>query len=229
MSVNITETVPVAPTAPTLSACKDAVVGFYGDRVFPRVMNLVMDGKQTRRLRDEVCAPLAGEVLEVGFGSGLNLPHLPDGVIRLRAVDPMERGRDLAAKRLTATTVPVEFIGLDGQELPLEDDSIDAVLATWTLCSIPDAVVAVREVRRVLKPGGKLHFIEHGRAPDEKVRKWQNRMNGIQNRVACGCNLNRDIPGLIEDGGLTIESLETFYARGAPKLLGFTYQGVATT
>ncbi len=204
-------------------------MGIYGDRVFPRVMNLVMDGKQTRRSRAEVCAPLAGEVLEVGFGSGLNLPHLPDAVIRLRAVDPMERGRSLAVKRLAATTVPVEFVGLDGQELPLEDDSVDAVLATWTLCSIPDAVAAVREVRRVLKPGGKLHFIEHGRAPDEKVRKWQNRMNGIQNRVACGCNLNRDIPALIEGGGLTIESLETFYASGAPKLLGFTYQGVATT
>lgn len=204
-------------------------MGFYGDRVFPRVMNLVMDGKQTRRSRAEVCAPLAGEVLEVGFGSGLNLPHLPDAVIRLRAVDPMARGRSLAAKRLAATTVPVDFVGLDGQDLPLEDDSVDAVLATWTLCSIPDAVAAVREVRRVLKPGGKLHFIEHGRAPDEKVRKWQDRMNGIQNRVACGCNLNRDIPALIEDGGLTIESLETFYARGAPKLLGSTYQGVATT
>lgn len=202
-------------------------MGFYGERVFPRVMNLVMDGKQTRRLRAEVCAPLAGEVVEVGFGSGLNLPHLPDAVVRLRAVDPMKRGRDLAAKRLAATTVPVEFIGLDGQELPLEDESVDAVLATWTLCSIPDAVAAVREVRRVLKPGGKFHFIEHGRAPDERVRKWQDRLNGIQNRVACGCNLNRDIPALIESGGLTIEELETFYAKGVPKTFAWTYQGVA--
>ena len=202
-------------------------MGFYGDSVFPRVMNVVMNSKQRRRIRSEVCAPLAGEVLEIGFGSGLNLPHLPEDVVRLRVVDPMERGRDLAAKRLAASTVPVEFVGLDAQQLPLDDHSVDAVLATWTLCSIPDAVTAVREVRRVLKPGGKFHFVEHGRAPDEKVRKWQNRLNGIQNRVACGCNLNRDIPALIESGGLTIERLDTFYAKGEPKTFGWTYQGVA--
>lgn len=206
---------------------EDVGVGFYGERIFPKIMNLVMNSKQKRRIRSEVCAPLAGEVIEIGFGSGLNLPHLPEAVVRLRAVDPMKRGRDLAAKRLAATAVPVEFIGIDGQHLPLDDHSVDAVIATWTLCSIPDAVMAVREVRRVLKPGGKFHFVEHGRAPDEKVRKWQNRLNGIQNRVACGCNLNRDIPSLIESGGLTIEHLETYYAKGEPKTFGWTYQGVA--
>ncbi len=202
-------------------------MGFYGERIFPKIMNVVMNSKQTRRIRSEVCAPLAGEVVEIGFGSGLNLPHLPDAVVRLRAVDPMERGKVLAAQRIAATAVPVEFIGLDGQHLPLEDHSVDAVLATWTLCSIPDAVAAVREVRRVLKPGGKLHFVDHGQAPDEKVRKWQNRLNGVQNRMACGCNLNRDIPALIESGGMTIEHLESFYAKGAPKTLGWTHQGVA--
>ena len=202
-------------------------MGFYGERVFPRIMNVVMNSKQTRRIRSEVCAPLVGEVVEIGFGSGLNLPHLPEAVVRLRAVDPMERGKVLAAKRIAATAVRVEFIGLDGQELPLQDDSVDAVLATWTLCSIPDAVAAVREVRRVLKPGGQFHFVEHGRAPDEKVRKWQNRLNGIQNRVACGCNLNRDILALIESGGLSIERLDTYYAKGEPKTMGWTYQGIA--
>ena len=190
-------------------------------------MNVVMNSKQTRRIRSEVCAPLAGDIVEIGFGTGLNLPHLPDAVVRLRAVDPMESGKHIAAKRIAATRVPVDFIGLDGQRLPLADHSVDAVLATWTLCSIPDAVEAVREVRRVLKPGGKFHFVEHGRAPDEKVRRWQNRLNGIQNRVACGCNLNRDIPALIESGGLTIEHLETFYAKGEPKTMGWTYQGIA--
>ncbi len=202
-------------------------MGFYAERVFPKIMNAVMNSKQTRRIRSEVCAPLTGDVVEIGFGSGLNLPHLPEGVIRLRAVDPMERGKHLAAKRIAATAVPIEFIGVDGQQLPLADHSVDAVLATWTLCSIPDAVAAVREVRRVLKPGGKFHFVEHGRAPDEKVRKWQNRLNGIQNRVACGCNLNRDIPALITSGGLTIDRLDTFYAKGEPKTMGWTYQGVA--
>lgn len=202
-------------------------MGFYGNCVFPKVMNVVMNNKQMRRIRSEVCAPLAGEVVEIGFGSGLNIPHLPEAVVRLRAVDPMERGRDIAAKRIAASPVRVEFIGLDGQVLPLEDESIDAVLATWTLCTIPDAVAAIREVRRVLKPGGKLHFVDHGRAPDEKVRKWQNRLNGVQNRVACGCNLNRDIPALIESGGMTIEQLTTYYAKGEPKSMGWTYQGVA--
>ncbi len=202
-------------------------MSFYGERVFPKVMNLVMNSKQTRRIRSEVCAPLAGEVVEIGFGTGLNLPHLPEAVVRLLAVDPMARGRELAAERLDATSVNVEFVGLDGQVLPLHDHSVDAALATWTLCSIPDAVAAIREIRRVLKPGGRLHFVEHGRAPDEKVRKWQNRLNGIQNRVACGCNLNRDIPALIESGGMTIESLATFYAKGEPKSMGWTYQGVA--
>ena len=202
-------------------------MSFYGERVFPKVMNLVMNSAQTRRIRSEVCAPLAGEVIEIGFGTGLNLPHLPKAVVRVLAVDPMERGRELAAERLSATSVNVEFIGLDGQVLPLDDHSVDAALATWTLCSIPDAVTAVSEIRRVLKPGGRLHFVEHGRAPDENVRKWQNRLNGIQNRVACGCNLNRDIPALIESGGMTVESLSTFYSRGAPKSMGWTYQGVA--
>jgi ubiquinone/menaquinone biosynthesis C-methylase UbiE len=206
---------------------EDLAVGFYSERIFPKIMNVVMNSKQTRRIRSEVCAPLSGEVLEIGFGSGLNLPHLPDTVVRLRAVDPMKRGREIAAKRIAATAVPVEFIGLDGQQLPLADHSVDAVLATWTLCSIPDAVAAVREVRRVLKAGGRFHFVEHGRSPDEKVRKWQNRLNGIQNRVACGCNLNRDIPALIERGGLTVEHLETFYAKGEPKTMGWTYQGIA--
>lgn len=202
-------------------------MGFYGERVFPKIMNVVMNSKQTRRIRSEVCAPLSGEVVEIGFGTGLNVPHMPTAVVRLQAVDPMARGRVLAAKRIDASEVPVEFIGLDGQHLPLADHSVDAVLATWTLCSIPDAVAAIREVRRVLKPGGKFHFVEHGRAPDTKVRKWQNRLNGIQNRVACGCNLNRDIPALIESGGMTIEHVATFYAKGAPKTMGWTYQGVA--
>ncbi len=202
-------------------------MGFYGERIFPKIMNVMMNSKQKRRIRSEVCAPLAGDVVEIGFGSGLNLPHLPAAVVRLRAVDPMERGKDIAAKRIAATAVPVEFIGLDGQKLPLEDHSVDVVLATWTLCSIPDAVAAIREVRRVLKPGGKFHFVDHGRAPDEKVRKWQNRLNGLQNRLACGCNLNRDIPALIESGGLTIEQLTTFYAKGEPKTMGWTYQGIA--
>lgn len=190
-------------------------------------MNSACNTKHTRPIRSRVCEPLAGAVLEIGFGSGLNLPYLPPSVTRLHAVDPMRRGRDLAEERLAETNVAVDFVGLDGQSLELEDDSVDAALSTWTLCSIPEASTAVREVGRVLRPGGTFHFAEHGRAPDAKVRKWQDRLNGVQRTVACGCNLNRDIPAIIAEGGMTVTSLDTFYAPGDLKILGWTYQGTA--
>jgi ubiquinone/menaquinone biosynthesis C-methylase UbiE len=190
-------------------------------------MNKTCNTGESRRVRAIVCAPLAGDVLEIGFGSGLNLPHLPAAVTRLLAVDPLERGRELAAERLAEVPFPVEFVGLDGQAIELEDDRADAALSTWTLCSIPDPVAAVREIRRVLRPGGTLHFAEHGAAPDAGVRKWQDRLNGVQGVVACGCNLNRDIPAIIEAGGMTITSLDTFYAEGQPRIFGWTFQGTA--
>ncbi len=202
-------------------------VAFYRDRVFPRVMNVLCNTKETRRIRAKVCEPLVGEVLEIGFGTGLNLTHLPLSVTRLLAVDPLQRGRDLAGARLAESHVVVDFVGLDGQSLELEDDSVDAALSTWTLCTVPDARAVVHEIGRVLRPGGTFHFAEHGMAPDNNVQKWQDRLNGVQQRVACGCNLNRDIPAIIEDGGLTITNLDTFYAKGDPKILGWTYQGTA--
>lgn len=207
--------------------CDNGVVGFYRDRVFPRVMNLACNTKETRRIRSEVCAPLAGAVLEIGFGTGLNLPHLPTSVTLLHAVDPLQKGRELASERLAESHVAVDFVGLDGQSLELEDESVDAALSTWTLCTVPDAVAAVREIGRVLRPGGTFHFAEHGRAPDAKVRKWQDRLNRVQQRVACGCNLNRDIAAIIGEGGMTLTSLDMFYAKGDPKILGSTYQGTA--
>jgi ubiquinone/menaquinone biosynthesis C-methylase UbiE len=206
---------------------RDWNMAFYRDQVFPRLMNMACNTKQTRQIRAGVCEPLGGEVLEIGFGTGLNLPHLPASVTRLLAVDPLESGRQLAADRLAASSVAVDFVGSDGQSLELDDNIADAALSTWTLCSIPDPVAAVREVGRVLRPGGVFHFVEHGRAPDTKVRKWQDRLNGVQRRVACGCNLNRDIPAIIEDGGMTVTSLDTFYAKGDPKILGWTFQGTA--
>jgi SAM-dependent methyltransferase len=203
-------------------------MGIYRDRVFPRVLNTFMDNEETRRHRDRVCRGLAGDVVEIGFGTGLNAPHLPDTVTRVRAVEPLPRAVELARDRIERSPVPIDIAGLDGQRLPFDDDSADAVLSTWTLCSIPDAVAAIREIRRVLRPGGALHFIEHGRSPDEKVRQWQDRLNGLQQRVACGCNINRDIPGLIEAGGLDVDRLETFYTRGEPKILGWTFEGTAS-
>ena len=164
-------------------------MGVYGDRIFPRVMNVMMNTKETRRVRAEVCSPLSGGVVEIGFGTGLNLPHLPASGTKLKAVDPLSKGRDLAAERLDASSVAVEFVGLDGQRLPLLDQSVDAALSTWTLCSIPDPIAAVREIARVLRPGGKFPSVEHGRSPHPKVYRWQVRMDGLQHRLACGCSL----------------------------------------
>jgi SAM-dependent methyltransferase len=121
----------------------------------------------------------------------------------------------------------VTFVGLDGQRLPLEDDSADAVLCTWTLCSIPDGAAAVAEMRRVLRPGGSLHFVEHGRSPDARVQRWQDRLDGLQQRLACGCSLRRRIPAIIEAGGLPIDRLDTYYTKGEPKPYGWTFEGTA--
>jgi ubiquinone/menaquinone biosynthesis C-methylase UbiE len=203
-------------------------MGLYSDKIFPRVMNTMMNTKENRRVRSEVCRPLHGEILEIGFGTGLNLPHLPAAVAKVNAVDPLAKGRDLAAERLAASSVTVDFVGLDGQQIPLDDATVDVALSTWTLCSIPDPIAAVREVSRILRPGGTFHFVEHGRSPDEKVHRWQVRMNGIQHRVACGCSLTCDIPGIIRDGGMTIDQLDTGYAKGEPKVFGWTFRGVAS-
>lgn len=202
-------------------------MGWYERWLVPRIINKALDTKPARETRARVVSGLSGDVLEIGFGSGLNLPHLPDTVTSLRGVDPSGEAAKLAARRIAAATVDVELIGLDGQNLPLPDNSVDAVLSTWTLCTIPDAVAAVREVRRVLRPGGTLHFVEHGRADDAGVLKWQNRLNGFQQRIAGGCNLNRDISAIITDGGMTISKLERYWAPAEPKPFGSMYEGIA--
>jgi ubiquinone/menaquinone biosynthesis C-methylase UbiE len=202
-------------------------MAFYQDRVLPRFINVVMNTKQTREIRSRVCGELKGDVVEIGFGTGHNLPFLPTAVTHLRAVEPSASSVQLAGRRIAASRVPVEVVGLDGQSLSLADHSADAVLCTWSLCTIPDPYAAVREMRRILRPGGRLHFIEHGRAPDENVRRWQDRLNGFQNRIGGGCNLNRDIPSIIEAGGFTVASLDTYYGKGEPKPYAYMYEGRA--
>src|SRR5438105_1626907 len=150
-------------------------MGFYADRVLPHVINVAMNTGQTREIRQRLCAGLSGDVVEIGFGTGHNLPYLPATLTSLRAVEPAGRSVQLAKDRIAASPVPVEIVGLDGQRLPLEDASADAVLCTWSLCTIPDPVAAVREMRRVLRPGAQLHFVEHGASPDAAVRRWQGR------------------------------------------------------
>jgi ubiquinone/menaquinone biosynthesis C-methylase UbiE len=202
-------------------------MSFYGDHVLPRIINAVMNNKEDRKIRSRVCAGLAGDVVEIGFGTGHNLPHLPAGVKRLRAVEPSLLSVRLARARIAAAPAAVEIVGLDGQRLPLADATADFLLCTWSLCTIPDPVAAVAEMRRVLRPGGTLHFAEHGLAPDESVRKWQHRLDGMQQCVAGGCHLNRDIPAIIETAGMTVTHLDTYYEQGQPKPYGAMYEGVA--
>ena len=202
-------------------------MGFYVDRVLPRITDVALSGREIAVIRQRVCAGLDGEVLEVGFGSGRNLPHYPSGVSRVRAVDPATAGRALAAKRLAASAVPVEFVGLDGEQLPLEDKSVDHVLTTWTMCSIPHLDTALAEVRRVLRPGGTLRFVEHGRSPDPKVARWQDRLTPLQRRLFGGCHLNRPIAELVTTAGFTLGSIDTYYA-SSPKPFGYFFEGVAT-
>ncbi len=202
-------------------------MGFYGDQVVPRFTDLVMSRRELTPIRARVVASLDGEVLEVGFGSGLNVPHYPPAITSVRAVDPATVGRKLAAKRVASSSVPVHYVDLDGQNLSLHSDSIDHVLTTWTLCSIPDVDRALREIHRVLRPGGVFHFVEHGRSPDRKVASWQDRLTPIQRRVAGGCHLNRPIDQLVVNSGLNLVRLENYYATG-PRAFGYMFEGVAT-
>ena len=202
-------------------------MGFYNDEVLPRIVNAVGGMKTTYPLRERVCDGLEGEVVEIGVGSGLNVPFYPASVRRVAAVEPADVGWKLAAKRLRASSVPVERWGLDGQSLPFEDASFDAALSTWTMCTIPEIEQALAELRRVLKPGGTLRFVEHGLAPDEGVRRWQHRLEPMQKRLFGGCHLTREIPDLLRDAGFEITELDVFYEDGAPKFLAADSLGAA--
>lgn len=202
-------------------------MAFYRDQVLPRITNVLLANPEFRKIRQDVAAGLSGEVLEVGFGSGLNVPFYPTTVERVLAVDPATVGRKLAARRVAASTVPIEYVGLDGETLPLDSESVDHVLITWTMCTIPGVEQALQEMHRVLRVGGDMHFAEHGRSPDPKVARWQDRLNPLQKKWGGGCNLNRPITRLVEDAGFAMSELENFYIKG-PKTLGYMYRGVAT-
>lgn len=200
-------------------------MGFYEEQVLPRIIDVAL-GKPMDPVRAQVAAPLAGEVLEIGFGSGRNLPHLPSAVTRFLAVEPAAVGRSLAARRIAEAPVPVEVVGLDGQALALDDASVDHVLVTWTLCTIPDVEKALGEMHRVLRPGGQLHFVEHGRSPDPKVARRQDRLTPLWGRLFGGCHLNRPIEELVTSAGFVTAELENYRMPG-PQTIGFSYRGVA--
>lgn len=187
-----------------------------------------MRGPHFQKEREKALAPAAGEVLEIGFGTGLNLPHYPEAVSTLTAVEPEEMLSQRVEKRIAAAHVPIHREKLSAEGLPFENDSFDCVVSTWTLCTIPDLGTALREAGRVLKkPGGKLIFLEHGRSDDERTAKWQDRLNPIQQVFGCGCNLNRRIDDFIEEAGLRIIQLDRFRMPKVPRLGGEMYRGVA--
>ncbi len=203
------------------------MTGWYSEHVLPKLLDVAMNTQHTRLIRARVTAGLAGDVVEVGFGTGHNLVYLPAGVTRLLAVEPTRSSIRRADARIAASAIPVDVVGRDPQRLLLSDASVDAALCTWSLCSISDPVAAVLEVRRVLRPGGQLHFVEHGLAPDQNVRSWQVGMNPLQKRLVGGCTLDRDSPALLRLGDMTVTDLETYYGRGEPKALAAMYEGRA--
>lgn len=204
-------------------------MGFYSERIVPHLVNFACGTKEMGALRERACADLKGEVIEIGFGSGLNVPYYPADVATVAAVEPAKTAWQLARKRLQESSIPIQRSGLDGQSLPLTANSFDAALSTWTLCTIPDAIAALHEIRRVLKPGGRLHFLEHGLAPEEAVRRWQRRLEPLQRRAYAGCHLTRPIADLLVAAGFAITDIDTFYAEKTPKFGGWTFLGVAVS
>ncbi len=202
-------------------------MSFYEEHILPHVINCACGLKEISKQRSKVVPLAEGRVLEVGMGSGLNLPfYNKDKVEFIWGLEPSEGMRKKAQKNIAASDIEVKWLGLPGEKIPLDDDSVDTIVLTYALCTIPGWLEALQQMHRVLKPGGKLLFSEHGQAPDESVRKWQDRLNGVWGKMAGGCNINRPIPKLIEQGGFRITDLDADYIPG-PKIAGYMYAGTA--
>ncbi len=202
-------------------------MGFYADRLRPRLHDSALGPRITGAIREWVCAGLTGDVLEIGYGSGHNQPHLPPAVTGVWAIEPSAIALRLSEPRRAASPVPVVVAGDDARALPFPDDRFDAALCTWVLCGIPDAGLALAEVARVLRPGGVLHLVEHGRAPDRGVRRVQRLGNPVNRRVS-GCVLDGDVAALLAAAPLTVTRLTHWYEPGAPRSLGSMHEGRAT-
>lgn len=204
-------------------------MGFYDRHVLPSLLNAAMNAKPITYQRRKVVPLAEGRVLEVGFGAGHNLPFYDSGKVNhVWALEPAAEMRERAAERVAASPIALEYLDLPGEQIPLDDAAADTVLVTYTLCSIPEVGRALGEMRRVLKPDGRLIFCEHGEAPDAGVRRWQERLTPLWKRIGGGCHLNRPIPGLIREAGFRVRSLETMYLPSTPRFAGFNYWGTAT-
>jgi len=203
-------------------------MGFYDRHILPRFINCACGTKPIMEQREKVVPGASGTVLEIGIGTGLNLPFYdPAKVERVIGLDPSEESWELAARRIAAVDFEVEFIGLPDGEIPLADDSVDTILITYSLCTIPDPVAALQGMQRVLRPSGELIFCEHGKAPDVNVCKWQDRLDGFWGKIAGGCHLNRDIPQILAAGGFSVKGMDTMYLPSSPRFASFNYWGTA--
>ncbi len=202
-------------------------MGLYSQLIFPRLLELSMSSESMTNYRQRLLNEVSGDVLEIGFGTGLNLPHYSEAVTSLTTVDPNEGMSAIAQKRIDASPIPVKTRAISGEQLPMPEASFDNVVCTWTLCSIPNVEQALREAYRVLKPGGKFFFIEHGLSSEGNIARLQNWVTPVQKIVADGCHLNRKIDALVSEVFDQVES-EEFYADDLPKLMGYFYRGIAT-
>ncbi len=203
-------------------------MGLYRRYVGPRLIGFACSQARISELRQSIIPQARGVVLEVGIGPGFNLAHYdPDKVTKVIGVDPEQAFIDLGNEQVKASPVPVEIITAPGEHIPLDDAIADTAVLTYTLCSVQDPVAVLREIRRVLKPGGRLLFLEHGRSHDVSVAAWQDRINPFWNLISCGCQINRDTSELLRSAGFATEDVDHFYLPGAPKILGFHSRGVA--
>lgn len=202
-------------------------MGLYARYIFPRLMDRILNGEMFQELRRDLLKEVSGAVLEIGLGTGLNLPHYPKTVARLHAVEPEVFMQERLVRRIKEAPFPVDVTRVSAEVLPLADQSFDFAVSTWTLCTIPDPIKALREIRRILKPGGRCLFLEHGRSNNERVAIWQDRLNPLQNVIGCGCNLNRRIDELVEQAEFQIGHLDRFGLEGVPRIAGEMYRGWA--
>ena len=203
-------------------------MGFYSRVVFPGIIDFVMTTGQMKKRRSQLLADVSGDIFEIGFGTGLNLPFYPEGVQEITTVDINPGMNRRAQKRIAESGITVHMNILSAESLPMDDETFDSVVCTWTLCSIENVEKALSEVRRVLRPGGKFFFVEHGASPDPTVRRLQDRLNSFWGIIGDGCNLNRNTEELIQDQHFEITSLDKGYMEKSPRFAGYMYQGVAT-